>query len=72
MDNNKKILFIINNEFYQLQDRLMKNGFDSSLVLLVINGMRAKALEETHMILLSDVAQAEVREQESANPERGE
>ncbi len=72
MDNNKKILFIINNEFYQLQDRLMKNGFDSSLVLLVINGMRAKALEEVNMILLSDVAQAEVREQESANPERGE
>lgn len=72
MDSNKQILHIINNEFYQLQDRLMRIGFDSSLILLVINGMKEKALEEVNAILLSDLMQTELKKQEKTEAERGE
>ena len=72
MDSNKQILHIINNEYYQLQDRLMRIGFDSSLILLVINGMKEKALEEVNAILMSDLMQEELKKQEKAETERGE
>lgn len=72
MDSNKQILHIINNEYYQLQDRLMRIGFDSSLILLVINGMKEKALEEVNAILLSDLMQTELKKQEKTEAERGE
>lgn len=72
MDSNKQILHIINNEYYQLQDRLMRIGFDSSLILLVINGMKEKALEEVNAILLSDLMQEELKKQEKTETERGE
>ena len=72
MDSNKQILHIINNEYYQLQDRLMRIGFDSSLILIVINGMKEKALEEVNAILLSDLMQEELKKQEKTETERGE
>ena len=71
MDNNKKLIYIINNEFYQLRDRLNRSGLDSSLVLMVIDGLKMKALEDVNTILLSDLASVELKkEQEEA--ERGE
>lgn len=71
MDNNKKLLYIINNEFYQLQDRLFKSGLDSSLILMVIDGIRMKALEEVNATLLSDLADMEIKK-EKEDAERGE
>lgn len=50
----------------------MRIGFDSSLILLVINGMKEKALEEVNAILLSDLMQEELKKQEKAETERGE
>lgn len=77
MDNNKKLLYIINNEFYQLRDRLTRSGLDSALILMVIDGIRTKALEDVNTVLLSDLADVELkREQETGKeqekPERGE
>lgn len=77
MDNNKKLLYIINNEFYQLRDRLTRSGLDSALILMVIDGIRTKALEDVNTILLSDLADVELkREQEEKmgqeDTERGE
>lgn len=59
MSDYEKLLYIINNEYYQLRDRLFKSGLDHAMILMVCDAIKAKALDEVNAILMSKLADAE-------------
>ena len=60
MSDYEKLLYIINNEFYQLRDRLLNSGLDHAMILMVCDGIKAKALDEVNAVLMSKLADIEV------------
>ena len=59
MSDYEKLLYIINNEFYQLRDRLQKSGLDNAMILMVCDGIKAKALDDVNAVLMSKLADVE-------------